>query len=251
MRMRLLLPALALLFIASSVRAEEDIIVDPPSTAIVTYVPANYLTLTQAAIRFGAYDTDSDAFLDEYAAVAECDLYRQFYKDDFTWHKLRQDFRDHIDKESRKFPDAFALKGTVRLDRYDFKQQAFLLTPETEIKNVNVFTLSSHGVGDCDPSRTYEYFPRSYRALLDQGITLKSIPMTEEKGKKLLALMEADNNKNRVVYITFNLRVYFVDRFKKADGKSNEGAMHLDSRLDSISFYEDEARTMPIWTYYR
>src|ERR1700733_2933880 len=64
-----------------------------PADPQVHFTSAN---LMNTLMRFGALDPRDDKILDNYALVTQCDLYQNFYNNDFKWNKVRAAIRESI-----------------------------------------------------------------------------------------------------------------------------------------------------------
>jgi len=60
------------------------------------YATPTWANLVRTLVRFGALDLTDQNLLDEYALVAECDMYREYYPNDFRWDAVRKIIRKSV-----------------------------------------------------------------------------------------------------------------------------------------------------------
>jgi hypothetical protein len=217
-------------------------------------------SLTKLLIRFGAINPREDDVLNDYAMVSECKLFDYFYHDDFKWHDVQAALRKSIRENVNVFPTGFAYDGAMKLSRYDFRTGLFRFDQETPRTMANTFTVVVPGDQMYCKGMRIKWLPIVYRFVLDQPVRFDGIPLTESDAERLVKRMEESRNKERIIFVRFNIRVVYVtplSRKKESTGQysgrfsqgENQSTIRLDSRLDSIEYYEDEAKTRLIYEY--
>ncbi len=220
---------------------------------------ATYLTLTQTLIRFGSLDIYDDDILDDYALMAECKLFVRFYKDEFTWRKIREGIRETIRRHVVTYPTTLTYDTELQLGRYDFENHLFRFTSKTELRNVNAFSFDSTDTASCNNKRP-SILPKSYRMLLDQPIYLAGIPMDASQGKSLLDTLITRKNQDRIVSARFTLRATYVSPFKHVKKlfsddpgylhqDPDEGRVRINTRLESLNIYLDPEHQQLLYSY--
>jgi hypothetical protein len=224
------------------------------------YVTPDWPNLARTMVRFNALDTTDDALIDDYAILTECDLFQNFYKDDFKWNEVRTAIRDSIQKHGAEFPAAYGYRNRVQLGRYDFKNKLFGFTDATAINNVNAFLLYQAEGTPCGTTKI-KYLPKSFRAVLEKPFSISGLPMEPDVAQKLLQQMKENGNESRTVHARFNLHVTYADQLRKnfmsngapttysqGDHPTSE-PFKFDAHLDSVDFFTDDAMTNRIYTY--
>ncbi len=223
------------------------------------YIVPTWADLVRTLVRFDALSLSDDKLVDEYAMIAECDLYKTFYRDDFKWNKVRGAIRDSIRMHIATFPVSYRYETRIQLDHYDFHDKIYRFTPETTIHNVNTFVLYRVEGPACDNAYV-KYIPSHFRGVLDSPLYFEGLPLAQKDAEALLQQMKDDKNENRVVSAWFNLRVIYVEPLRQGQLSGEERRysqsnsldptmVRLDVHLDSIDFYEDEAMTKLIYHY--
>lgn len=227
------------------------------------YIKPGWPDLVRTLIRFNALNVGDDTLLDEYAMIAECDLYKGFFSDDFKWNQVRAALRQSIRQNVATYPTSYYYETSLQLDRYDFHDKLYRFTPKSTIHNVNAFLIyGADGRMECGAG-TVKNIPKIYRAVLDTPIYFEGLPLAQSDAEALLKQMEAEKNNDRVIYARFNLRIVYVSPLRRElkpgeaatnavytqGEKSGMDGMRLDAHLDSIEFYGDEAMTKLIYRY--
>ncbi len=234
----------------------------PYSASAQEYAHPTFQNITKSLIRFGAINImKDDEIADDYAIVNECDLYFNFHENDFKWHKIRRLMRQSIRDNVATFPTSFYYDSKLQLGNYDFKEKRYSFSKGTTQKNVNTFTLNAENDSGCG-SQKVTALPTKYRMVLDQTMYIPGLPLSEKEGEALLARMKEAGNTDRLVYVRFEIRVLYIAPLSRAATKeygpaekgpltqgNTDGHVHMDSRLDRASFYEDEQMTKLIYDY--
>lgn len=237
-----------------------------PSAWADEFMSPSLSNIAKTLVRFGALDIRKDESVDAYGQVVECDIYKRHFENDFQWQKVRAALRKSIKQNVASFPTGYKYDAVLQLDRYDFKAGLFPFTAKTAQSRTNVFTISSKPEDFCIRVRREFILPRYYRFILDDPIRIMGLSIGPEEGKLLLKRMDESGNSDRMVYTRFNLVVTYVAPLaqNKENAKrrgdlqnfgpmvnqdSGDGFVDLNTRLDSIEYFEDPERTRVIYTY--
>lgn len=214
----------------------------------VAFVPATAYNLSKSYIKLSGVDLRDDRLLDDYAALNFCDLYKSYYQDEFAWREARKAVREYILQNIDNFPEHVVFSSRIQLDRYDFGLHAFKLAEKSVFSRTGKFTIKADFGKSCGTARLSR-IPELYFVLLNNPITLDSLPIPEEAAYKILRDMERNGNTNRILYISFFIHINdFVpwnspsepDVIKRAD---------VRAILFSLRFYSDENRTKMVYEY--
>lgn len=245
----------ALVSVAMPARAEE-------------YVKPNAENILDTLVRFGAIDLSNDTLLDAYAQILACDLFKDFYKDEFKWQKARPVIREQVRKSVSTFPTGFRYETVLQLGRYDFAKKVYPFVEKSQRIGINVFTV------DRDINRVCQYggkdnvaaiLPKRFKIVLDKPFNIIDLPLAPSEGKALAERMDRDGNKEHSIFARINLRIMFVAPidFSKRSSEGTNFAVRtqvtqagldsesvvLDARLDSVEYFEDENFTRLIYRY--
>lgn len=227
-----------------------------------TFAPITLANLTKILIRFGILDIRKDENIDFYGKVTECKIYTKNYLDDFKWEKVRGALRESIRQNIATFPTGVMYDTTLQLGKYDFKDKLYRFSDKTSQFNVNVFRITVQNTDLCVKTQTgREVLPREFKFVLDQPTLVTGLPMSEQEGSALLARLKENKNKDLIIYTRFNMRIVYIpslrqDRLPPGAVKDHQltqdpfaDGLRMDAQLDSIEYYEDEARTKLIYRY--
>ena len=240
---------LLLVFLLAATPAHADI-----------YAHPTWDNLVKTLVRYGALDLSDNKILDEYAIVTDCDIYHAFVGNDFKWNAIRDSIRQSIDINLTKFPSAYVYEDKLSLDHYDFQQQMFRFSSNNPLQKVNAFFLYRTNGLTCGGIKI-NFLPKSFRAVLDESVSLPGLPLTQRSADALLRRMDANNNTDRMVYVRFNLHINYIGKVAKNAYPINndpvlvqQGAVEgapilLNAQIDTIDFFEDEHHSKLIYSY--
>ena len=256
-----------LLFIAllaltpSLVWAQAENPLTPPSHADDEYADITWGNLARTLVRLNALNLTDATLLDQYAVVTECELYKAYYRDDFKWNQVRQAVKTSVKQNIATFPVSYHFDLPIQIQRYDFNTKAFSFTNGTNLNNVNTFVLFQTQSKGCGNQAAHD-IPHNFRAVLSSPLFIENFPMPEKEAKNLLEQMKEDNNTDRILTASFNLRILYIEPWRRIENPTPGGVfhyqqptikdavfIHMEARLDSIDFYEDKERTHLVYHY--
>lgn len=227
--------------------------------------------IVKTLIRMRALDISRDDVVDLYARVTNCKLYQENYRNDFEWEKIRSTLRKEIERNIAVFPVSYAYETKVQLERYNFDEKLYPFKGIGGQINVNTFSMEVTDRNYCSDEKNH-WLPTIYQLVLDKPIKLPGLHLNEEEGSGLLQRMNDSGNAKHIVYMRVNLRVVFVaglasrqeitdarrkQRFDKMAARKpvvlqeiTGSTIQMDSRLESIDFYEDKDYKKLIYTFW-
>ncbi len=221
------------------------------------FYPVTPGNIVKAFIRYGALDIRDNNVVNDYIQTNECKIYNYFQKDDFKWHEVQEAARKAIKQDVEIYPTAFDYDATMQLDRYDFDSKFFRFKSGGDTA-INTFRLNLSDYEICGQAQL-KTLPNNVSFVLDRSIQFLGIPLEEEQAKELLRLMEKNNNANRLVYARFKIKIVYIqpilkteaNQWGKEEYKQGTSSMmaRIDSRLETVEFYQDKARTKLIIKY--
>lgn len=261
-----LLP-LMLVNVTSAAQEKEPEKATVPTTALPaeSYAVPTWANLIRTMARFGALDFSDSRLVDDYAIIAECDLYESFFHNDFKWMEIQNSLRESLQTNLGSYPIAYQYDLSLPLDRYDFKNKIFRFKEKDALKGVNTIYLLSSGKSDCAKTPV-SLLPYTFIAVFPTPSSVEGLRLSETEAKALLFRMENEGNTERRVFIRYTFRIAFIEPFKKIlkeekslervfiyrqydKPKHEEKTARFDAQLDSIAIYEDEDRTKLLYLY--
>jgi hypothetical protein len=231
----------------------------PVSAQAEAFVKPSLENFLKTLIRFGTLDTRENKIIDAYGRIMACDLFEEYYDNDFQWQKIRGVLRESVKKEVGLYPTGYRYDATLQLGRYNFEKNLYEFTEKTRQEGVTAFRVNTASQNDCKKKRDVT-FPDNFAVILEKPIQLLGIPMSSESGEKLLKRLEEAENKNHLIHVRFNLQIVYVAPFlmkkvvleekgKEKETKNNSlqnvdqldriNEIQLDAKLNSVEYYED------------
>ncbi len=199
-----------------------------------------------ASVMLGAYDTNDNRVIDEYAKLMYCTLYREKFKSDFEWNNIRRELDNKIKSKREYYRTNYELTGILYLGRYSFETQDFPFIKDTALVNVGSLSLltlarrSPEVLTDLCLSRDEEsFFPSNYIFVMRQPLTLDRIKMPMDEAEKLLKRMDMMNNKDRSLFVRFRLRLMGAGGLDDRGG----GRLMMRGELVSVDIFYDKEMT--------
>lgn len=222
----------------------QDIVLQLRSN-VVTFKRASLQSLSQAFIKLTGVDLNDDRMIDDFAIVNYCQIYRRYFKDEFSWRQAREAFRRMIQRELESYPENIYLLGTLILGRYDFERKAFILDELNRFDRTGAFRFQDRSFS-CSGAPVTQ-IPLIYNIRLTNPITLDRVDIPEDKAFNITRIMEQEDNKDRKIYITFFIR---VNDFNTSGGVNNlQLRATVRATLLSMRFYIDRQRKIQIFEY--
>lgn len=233
------------------IELDEDLIYDGK------YKKPSYLNSSKAYWALSAYSLSNDIALDEYILINACDVFTEFYKNEFEWKQVRDALRKSILKSRRKFPIHFRLYVPLMIERYDFSLMAFPIHADSVMRNVSQLGLVSVSMYSnknplqmkCGVEFPYNYFPATSDVILKDPFTLDFIPMPRDKAENIIDNVlknGIDAAGLRKVYAAFDIHLKKFDVLQKFS--NNTHLSKFIGELDRISIYESKSAPVPFFT---
>lgn len=222
-----------------------DIVIQVGSQQPMVFKRASLQNLSQSFIKLTGVDLSDDRLIDDFAVINHCSIYRQYFKDEFSWRQAREAFRRVIQRELESYPENIYVLGGMSLGRYDFERKAFMLPDENKFDRTGQFRFSDRSFS-CQGA-DIKQLPMAYTFRLTNPITLDRIELPEEKAFAITRLMEQERNNTRKVYLTFFMR---IKDFTTQGGSGNTDLRAIvRATLISMRVYLDRERKILIYEY--
>lgn len=131
---------------------------------------------------------ENDVHVDNYVLINECEIYRDYYHNEFEWKTIREAAREQISKAKHNFPLRFSFVQPLNLAEYDFKKGGFHVLDEHVIRGARRFEMmatDSDGV-ICGKSRDIEAYPRGLLLQLSRPLILDFVPTSPDQAEKFI-----------------------------------------------------------------
>ena len=205
------------------------------------YGKADYRTLTETYFGFyngGNPDVD---MIDNYAKLVYCELYKEYFSDDFEWEKIRSSIKKDIRNYHSNLQRYFEITGKVMIDRYDFEANAFPVLPESRLNNIGKLAIYEPDsfFSYCGESGLPEFLPASYNLILRNPFSVNKIPLPPEKAQEIVRFIATNEDGQRIIYVRY--RMELMD-FAGLEGQLRKAA-NVRGQIQSIDLFLDPALT--------
>lgn len=189
----------------------------------IIYVPPSLDNLSQLYWKLGIMDINNNIHVDNFMRINECDIYKDFFVNEFEWNNIRKAGREYIQDNIENFYDRFQFKIPLKLGRYDYDTQIFEVDVESQIRESRRFQVLSSTIGD---PVCFEYlveiegYPEALVLELSRPFHLVSFPVSKDLAERyvrqateyfhsLPSYSRTQNNllKYRDAVLVFNVRI--------------------------------------------
>jgi hypothetical protein len=191
--------------------------------------------------------------VNRYLMIHECPIYSNYVNDDFEWQKIHSATVEHLKREKNSFPKRFEFTRPLRLGRYEFEKEAFIIDDYQLNKGArNYEILQSVGGNVCGRQGPLPGYPRDLHLMLNRPFQLNFLPMAPDKARDFVARTNHENIErhmdrttverrdyyDRIVYI--KVRVRFVDFQGVARTPEGKEAAKLVAVLEGYDIFEEQ-----------
>lgn len=218
------------------------------------YAGANYATpnmqnLSKLYWRLGVFNPDDKKIIDNYLIINECDVYRNFYRDDFEWANVRDATRDMLMEKSAGFTNQFKILVPIDLGRYDMERGGFDVVNNTAFINSRRIQVTGTATtyGGCDQKGDLAGYPSNVVMILNKPFTFDFVKVDEHVAQAFLLRKRYNatpvprelRNKGFQRLAFARMRVTFVRYQGTNDLNGGVKQAIIYGRLDGIDVFED------------
>lgn len=213
------------------------------SPPVKIYPDLNYVNVVHALIRLGKLKPDNQDYLEAYTFAAHCDVVKGSYRDEFRWRQARDAVKKWLEQRRHGFSTTLTVRSTIMFDRYDFASKTFLFSPETAIKDLNVFPTEPRPTDpDCAKDNLL-LLPQRYRVVTNNPLSLPGLRLTEGQAQDLAQKFNLQDNPHRIAYIRFNIDIldsdYMGPSVFTSQTHTNDPTWLVKATLHSVEFFSD------------
>lgn len=208
--------------------------------------------------RLGALDVNNKDHVDTFMRITECDIFKDYFYDEFQWEKIRQRARNFLSENAELFTARYKFVQPLRFGEYDIAKGLFHITEDFQIDSITKYEVASLNLSEKLCGSFYKEiknYPGALIATLSQPFTLKAIPMEPgrarkyitEKNKqfeKLSIQRKTKENlyKYRDAYLVMKVR-FFDYRGEYFASFSNYNTALVNAVLEGYEIYSDTNHT--------
>lgn len=216
----------------------------------IFYYPVTRATLSQLYWKMGAYEFTNDTDIDNFMLLNKCDIYTQFYRDDFEWHKVRVKAKASLEKNVESFPTRFKMVQPIYLERYNIAQEQFPLAYPIHTSRFELQALDMKD-WDCQnvaPSSRVWKYPSEAIVTFSTPLDIETLSVPSDIAK-LYNEMYAHVGfySNRPAYIVIKFKVFEADPAPNKRGLIS-GRANISAVVEKVEFYADADLTLHLST---
>ncbi|MGB4106737.1 MAG: DUF4852 domain-containing protein [Alphaproteobacteria bacterium] len=214
----------------------------------------------------GMLDLKDDKNIDNFLMMNECDIYKDYYYNEFEWRKVRESGRQFLAENSNKFPLRFEVAQMMLLGEYDLQTESFNVLPDyriSETSRIEVFPQDFADVVCQDDGsgriQHIEGYPIGIIAEFNRPLNLVSIPVPEilarkyiEEKLKTFKKLRSDkqNQENlysfRDAYLFMHMKFFaYKDQYTNNE---NYRMAEIMAVLEGFEIYADKDKKMLLWS---
>jgi hypothetical protein len=215
------------------------------------FAEPTFRDLTMMLIMLDGVDINNPRVADDYAKMNFCGIYKEKYRNDFEWNKVRQQITNRILSKKDYYRLQYELDGTINLDRYNFDTQDFPLTAKTAMVRVGSMILYDTTAANdnpkgrsrllCNDDVLTRLFPGMYMFILTQPLTFDRLKLPMDEAKALLDRFSSTKNNDRRLYVRFRMRVTGIARVHS--NQADNVAVDVKGDVVSLDVFLDSAMT--------
>jgi len=221
------------------------------------YAEASYIALTQLYWAINKLDLSNDTAIDNYLLINECELYTQFYHNDFEWSRLRDATRRSIEQNRHNFPTKFEVVMPILLGRYDIENREFALDEDTKIHSMRRldFNHNSSFSAICSKRGDIDYYPKNIVIVFNRPFSFDKLPVPPEIAEMYLDETNREIHTlnarlqelrtERVAYLRLKVSITKYDETVKA--RSGHTRAVVFGHIDGIEVYADRELMKPMY----
>ncbi len=200
----------------------------------VTYYEPTIQNLSKLYWALGMYDLGDVGALDYYLMINECQIYNDYYHDDFEWKKILNITKDYIGNNRKMFPRRFAFIKEINLGRYNFNTEAFYVVNNDLRKGTrrHEMRLSSTLDEICGFRGAIPGYPRNINLTLSRPFRLQYVPVSPDKAQDF------------IVRTRYSHREDVADNDQKANIANYERTAYVRIRVRVLKFLEFERSSL-------
>ncbi|MEZ0225696.1 MAG: DUF4852 domain-containing protein [Alphaproteobacteria bacterium] len=215
------------------------------------FAEPTFRDLTMMLIMLDGVDINNPKVADDYAKMNFCGIYKEKYKNDFEWNKVRQQITNRILSKKDYYRLQYQLDGTINLDRYNFDTQDFPLTAKTGMVRVGSMILYDTTAANdnlkgrsrllCNDDTLTRMFPGMYMFVLTQPLTFDRLKLPMDEAKALLDRFASTKNNDRRLYVRFRIRITGISRVHS--NQADNVAVDVKGDVVSLDVFLDHDMT--------
>lgn len=213
------------------------------------YATPNMQNLSKLYWRLGVLNPQDNRLIDHYLIINECDVYRNFFSDDFEWANVRKATRDMLAEKSPAFSNQFKILVPIDLGRYDMDRGGFEIVSNTAFVNSRRIQVTGANTSftECGQNGDLAGYPSNVVMILNKPFTFNFVKVDEHVAQAFLLRKRYNTTPlpRELRNLGFQrpafarMRVTFVRYQGTNDLRGGRGQAVIFGKLDGIDVFED------------
>lgn len=207
------------------------------------YARTTFRELVQTLVVMGGFDISDPNVADEYIFFTYPRLYKNNFNNDVAWNAIRNRIVARIQEKREYYRILYETTNVFRLDRYDFEDQSFPISSNTDTKDVGFVALFTREEfrSDARNERVRPLFPTDVVMKIERPFTVDKLSVPMDKVEKILARIEETGSKDRIIYGRTRVRITESMGFVRTQDHALRSG--LKGEVVSIDFFIDKEMT--------
>ncbi len=231
--------------------------------ANIEYIEPTFKNLSKLYWTMGMFDpVDDPEAVTKYIMINECDIYHDFYHDDFEWRRIHEMTTQYLSANRASFPRHFEFVQELHLGRYDIERETFEVLTDNVTAGTRRFETYINFFTEevCGMTGMIDGYPRNIILSLSRPFVIRELNVPAEKAKDYLMRtrfqQQAEHrdqsrdylvkNYERMAYLRIRVRmIKFIETQTSRDG---EQLPVIFASMDGYDVYEDRDREHLLFT---
>jgi hypothetical protein len=146
------------------------------------YVKPTFENLSQLYWAIGKFNLGDRSAIDNYMAINECGLYKEFFTNEFEWRAIQDSARKYIKNNMDKFPTSFEIMVPIEFGKYDMGKEVFYIKEDSQFHGMRKLDVAMNHEGTliCNKRGNIEGYPRNIILMFNRPFSLTEVPVKPE-----------------------------------------------------------------------
>lgn len=152
------------------------------------YHDPNMKNISKLYWTMGRMDINNNEHIDNFIRINECDIFRDYFKNEFEWQDVREATRVFLQRYAREFPLRFKFIQPLRLGEYNIEEESFDVLEDYRIDGTRRFELVSSDRHDdiCGLDHSIPGYPRELVIEFSRPFEMRSLPLARQKAEQYI-----------------------------------------------------------------
>lgn len=226
------------------------------------YVSPDLELLSKLYWRLDKLDVENVKHINNYMRINECDVYQDYFHNEFEWNKILQTAKTYLLENKENFPLMFSIVQPLRLTEYDLVKGSFTVLEEYRVDGIRKMEVLANDSYEDVCGLKYGVaipdYPKGLIVELSRPISLRQVPVDrnaaqdfiKERMSNFNKLRESQQTKRnlyalRDAYLVLNIKAF---NYQKEEISNRKALANILGVLESLDVYADKQLTDLLFT---